>query len=347
MGATATQERVHTGPVTDAPNEGRALTRVDGEAVSTAIAPAMTFADILAMGETLVKTGFLPQHIKTGGQAAAIILTGQELGMKPMRAIRSLQLVKGKVVENADSQLARFKSDGGRAKFLQLTERVAELYLRHPNGDEHTEKFAIEDAERAGLLKSSGNGEPSMYVKHPKSMLRSRAITNGLKSIGWEGGAGAYDPEEAITFTPPAPSGNGSAERPVDVTSDGEDLSAMTVEQAFATPLVGKPANWGGNGGKPLVEVPRSVLEAARTWMASKLEEEGDNPRFERQIHAITLVLDALDAQQEKLPLETPDPAPAAASSLELKPGKVEDELKKVARNEAAKPAIDDKSLPF
>jgi hypothetical protein len=174
----------------------------------------MTFADILAMGETLVKTGFLPQHIKTGGQAAAIILTGQELGMKPMRAIRSLQLVKGKVVENADSQLARFKSDGGRAKFLQLTERVAELYLRHPNGDEHTEKFAIEDAERAGLLKSSGNGEPSMYVKHPKSMLRSRAITNGLKSIGWEGGAGAYDPDEAIAFTPPAPSGNGSAERP-------------------------------------------------------------------------------------------------------------------------------------
>jgi hypothetical protein len=32
MGATATQERVHTGPVTDAPNEGHALTRVDGEA---------------------------------------------------------------------------------------------------------------------------------------------------------------------------------------------------------------------------------------------------------------------------------------------------------------------------
>jgi hypothetical protein len=89
------------------------------------------------------------------------------------------------------------------------------------------------------------------------------------------------------------------------------------------------------------------VLEAARTWMAKKLEEEGDNPRFERQVHAITLVLDALDAQQEKLPLETPDPAPAAASSLELKPGKVEDELKKVARNEAAKPAIDDKSLPI
>src|SRR5689334_16536354 len=112
MGATATQDRVHTGPVGDVANESHALTRVDNSQTSVAVAAPMTFAEIVVMGETLVKTGFLPEHIKNGGQAAAIIMTGQELGMKPMRAIRSLQLVKGKVVENADSQLARFKSDG-------------------------------------------------------------------------------------------------------------------------------------------------------------------------------------------------------------------------------------------
>src|SRR5690242_14228047 len=126
MTAAATAERVHTGPVAGGPHEAHALTRVE-TAPTTAVAPAMSFSEVVAMGETLVKTGFMPQHIKTGGQAAAIIMTGQELGMKPMRAIRSLQLVKGKVVENADSQLARFKTDGGRAKFLQHTDRVAEL----------------------------------------------------------------------------------------------------------------------------------------------------------------------------------------------------------------------------
>lgn len=152
--------------------------------------------DVVALAEMLVPTGFLPEHIKTAGQAAAIILTGRELGMAPMRALRSLTMVKGKVVENADSQLARFKSDGGRATFTSLDESGATLALQHPNGDEHVEGFTIEDAKRAGLLNNMG------WQKYPKAMLRSRCITAGLKSIGWEGGTGTYDPEEAAAFTP-------------------------------------------------------------------------------------------------------------------------------------------------
>lgn len=150
-----------------------------------------SFPELIAMGNDLVRTGFLPDHIKTGAQAAAIILTGRELGMLPMRALRSLSLVKGKVTESADSQLARFKTDGGRAQFTELSETRAILHLRHPNGDEHAETFTFADAKTAGLTAQGG-----MYSKYPKAMLRSRAITAGLKSIGWEGGAGTYDPDE-------------------------------------------------------------------------------------------------------------------------------------------------------
>jgi hypothetical protein len=157
--------------------------------------PEINFGDLLALSKELVPTGFLPEHIKSAGQCAAIILTGRELGMPPMRALRSLQMVKGKVVENADSQLARFKSDGGRAVWEDLTETRAVLKLRHPNGDEHTATFTIEDARRAGL-----NGDN--WRKYPKAMLRSRAITAGLKDIGWEGGVGEYDPHEAAEFAP-------------------------------------------------------------------------------------------------------------------------------------------------
>jgi len=164
-------------------------------------AERMTFADMLSMGNALVTTGFLPDHIKTGAQAAAIIATGRELGMQPMRALRSLNMVKGKVTENADSQLARFKTDGGRASFQELTHQRAVLHLVHPNGDEHTEEFTMQDAVAAGLA-----GRGGMYEKHAKAMLRSRVITAGLKSIGWEGGAGTYDPDEL-----PAPRVQGRA----------------------------------------------------------------------------------------------------------------------------------------
>lgn len=206
----------------------------------------MSFSDMLAMGNALVTTGFLPEHIRTGAQAAAIIMTGRELGMQPMRAIRSLQMVKGKVVENADSQLARFKSDGGRSTFRELHAKKAVLWLRHPNGDEHTETFTYADAEAAGLTLPSRNGEKSMYDKFGVSMMRSRAITNGLKSIGWEGGAGNYDPEElpetqsrsAPAAHEPTPTGvnNDTGEVLYDTASEPE-IADAEIFNADGTPI--------------------------------------------------------------------------------------------------------------
>jgi hypothetical protein len=167
-------------------------------AMFTGAPSAEEFRALVEMAKMLVASGFMPAHIKTASQAVAIILTGRELGMAPMRAIRSLAMVKGKVTENADSQLARFKAAGGRSKWLELDARVGKLWLRHPNGDEHTETFTFEDAERAGLTAPMPSGEKSNYHKHPVAMMRSRAITAGLKSLGWEGAVGTYDPSELV-----------------------------------------------------------------------------------------------------------------------------------------------------
>lgn len=203
-------------PFTDAPEVGTAV--AVAERPRPLVAPD-NFADLLALSKELVPTGFLPDHIKTPGQCAAIILTGRELGMGPMRSLRSLQMVKGKVVESADSQLARFKTSGGRAVFQKLDETGAVLWLRHPNGDEHTERFGPEDAKRAGLAGDN-------YRKFPVAMYRSRAITSGLKSVGWEGAAGNYDPDEAAHFAPvvesaPTPSATVVSAAP-DLATDGQ-----------------------------------------------------------------------------------------------------------------------------
>jgi hypothetical protein len=111
-----------------------------------------------------------------------------------MRAVRSLQMVKGKIIEDAASQLARFKAAGGHAVFTTLDDTKAVLVLTHVNGDQHTETWTIEDSKRAGL--SGGN-----HDKFRKAMLRSRVITAGLKSLGWDGAVGAYDPDEMMATT--------------------------------------------------------------------------------------------------------------------------------------------------
>ncbi len=165
---------------------------------------------LMQLAKELVPTGMLPDHIKTPGQAVAIILSGRELGLGPMLALRSIYMVKGKIELSADLQLSLFKRDGGQAKFTELTDSKAVLYLKHPNGDEHTETFSMEDAKRAFL-----NGDN--WKKWPKAMLRSRAITAGLKSVGFEPKmSGCYAPgeiggpeivdvqSEPVTMTEPA-----------------------------------------------------------------------------------------------------------------------------------------------
>jgi len=171
-------------------------TQTQSRALTQPASDEVCFQSLVQMGDQLRKTGFLPAHIKDGVSFAAIVLMGRELGMGTMAACRKLQVIKGTVTERADSQLSRFKSCGGKSQFRELTEQKAVLWLRHPNGDEHLETFTIEDAKRAGLASNDN------YAKHPKAMLRSRAITAGLKSIGWEGAVGIYDPDEIADETP-------------------------------------------------------------------------------------------------------------------------------------------------
>jgi hypothetical protein len=227
-----------------------------------AIPQTASFSEMIEMGEALVQTGFLPEHIKTGAQVAAIVLTGRELGMPPMRAARSLMLVKGKVIESADSLLARFKEAGGKARFERLDEKGAVLALVHPNGDTHVESFGVEDARRAGLLSTKGG----MYEKHPKAMFRSRAITAGLKSLGWAGAAGVYDASEAAEV----------AEREPDWEAIVRSREPAPLPDAPRDEprLPGDGHAFGGWGGKAVAEVPDAILARFVEWVDEKPERQ-------------------------------------------------------------------------
>ena len=267
----------------------------------------MDFDKLLAFSDVLVRTGFLPESIKTAGQCAAIILAGRELGLRPMRALRSLVLVKGKVVESADSQLSRFKTDGGRAQFKTLDATQAVLWLKHPNGDEHTETFTIEDANRAGLTKPDRNGGPSMFLKFPKPMLRSRAITSGLKSIGWEGGAGAYDPDEAAAFAP----------------TRSDDVAVVEVRQAMPLDEAkGFIVPRGNSKGERVDSLTPVQLRAALIWTA----ENDTLPEFQLALSTVIMDLEgpqAGDVASSDSPVEKDsDLAPTSSGpALPLEPG--------------------------
>lgn len=172
----------------------------------------------------LYRSGLCPSGIKSPEAALFIILTGRDLGLSAVQSLRSIHIIQGKVELAADQQLALFKRRGGRATWLALTDTKGSLKLTHPNGDAHTEEFTIQDAQKAGLMDSTG------WKKYPKAMIRSRCITAGLKSIGFDATAGMYDEAEL--------GGEEVTERvePVEVPEGSEVLDTSVPRETMAQP---------------------------------------------------------------------------------------------------------------
>lgn len=166
-------------------------------AVAEPKAVAVDYHRELEGARMLMKSGLLPAGVKSAEAAMFIVLTGRDMGLSPVQSLRSIHVIQGKIEVAADMQLGLFHRAGGKSQWVTLTNTEAVLRLAAPWLIEpHQESFTMEDAKRAGLDKASRSGEPSMFLKFPRPMLRSRAITAGLKSIGFDPTAGMYAPGE-------------------------------------------------------------------------------------------------------------------------------------------------------
>ncbi len=153
--------------------------------------------EVLMLAKTLVKAdGFLPAHLKTEGQIAAVILAGHELGIPPMAAIRGIKLVKGNVTLDAALQLGCIVRSG--AKFAWIhdgSDGVAEAVFERPGQDPYVSRYTAEMAKRAGL-------DGDNWRKHPAAMLRARVVTAAGKAYFPDVLAGVYLPDELEDSAP-------------------------------------------------------------------------------------------------------------------------------------------------
>jgi hypothetical protein len=139
----------------------------------------------------LVRSGLCPASIKSPEAALFIILAGRDLGLSPVAALRNIHVIQGKVEVSADMQLALFAKAGGSFKWVTLSDTEAAIWLNAPwLAAPHTSRWTMQDAQRAKIA----NGDN--WQKYPRAMLRSRAITAGLKDIGFDATAGVYAPGE-------------------------------------------------------------------------------------------------------------------------------------------------------
>lgn len=124
------------------------------------------------LATSLCQTSFVPQHFRgKPAEATAAILTGHEMGMSPMAALRAIYVIQGTPAMYAHAMRAVVQSRGHSIWEAEASPtRVVVRGHRLGEADKVRESvWTIERARTAGLLNNA------QYTKNPQNMLTARA----------------------------------------------------------------------------------------------------------------------------------------------------------------------------
>lgn len=137
----------------------------------------------------LFKSGMFPA-VKNAHQALTMIEYGRELGIKPVQALQTMAVIKGKLCIESKAMLAMAVQKGLKFKALKHDEKICQIEFKRNGFEPHTETFTFEDARRAELA------EKDNYKHWPKQMNFWRCVANGIRAYASDLALGLYTKEE-------------------------------------------------------------------------------------------------------------------------------------------------------
>lgn len=149
----------------------------------------VSFDQQVTLAESFAKSRLF--GVKTTDEALSLMAIAQAYGMHPAKAIMEFHIVNGKPSVKADALLARFQAAGGTVTWITLTEKAAAAEFSHPQGGKVEIRWTIEMAQQAGLP----NKNPT-WKSYPRAMLRSRVVSEGVRTVFPGVAQGMYTPEE-------------------------------------------------------------------------------------------------------------------------------------------------------
>ena len=158
----------------------------------------ISFNDLQGMARAIAASKFA--GCETPEQAMTLMLIVQAEGRHPGIIARDYHIIKGKPVLKADAMLARFQEAGGCVQWNELTDLRAEAVFSHPKGGEVRIDWDIERAKRAGVYQTNPT-----WQKYPRSQLRARVASEGVRTILPGVVCGTYTPEEVDDMEPRTP----------------------------------------------------------------------------------------------------------------------------------------------
>ena len=131
----------------------------------------------------------------TPDQALALCLVAQAEGRHPASAAQDYHIIQGRPAKKADAMLRDFISAGGKVEWHTLDNETADATFSHPAGGTVRIDWTMARAKEAGLA-------TPMWKKYPRQMLRSRTVSEGVRTVCPGATSGMYVPEEVQDFAP-------------------------------------------------------------------------------------------------------------------------------------------------
>lgn len=159
--------------------------------INQSLALQTTWQDMVGQAEVLIKSGFLPNAIKTKEQALAIMLKGQELGIPAWSALTGIYIIQGTPTVSPQLMLAMINRTGLLEDIqIEGDDASCTVAMKRKGRTPHAETFTTDDAKKMQL-----DGKDN-WKKQVAVMLKWRAVSACARVVFPDVIAGLYMPEE-------------------------------------------------------------------------------------------------------------------------------------------------------
>lgn len=155
-----------------------------------------TYEGMERLAHALVKSKLF--GIQSVDQAIALMAVAQATGKSAASIAIDYDIIQGRPSKKSAAMLRDFIASGGSVKWHELTEKVADATFSHPAGGTVRIKWDMDTAKQAGLAGKSGP-----WQQYPRAMLRSRCVSEGVRTVCPLATGGLYTPEEVTDMAPP------------------------------------------------------------------------------------------------------------------------------------------------
>ena len=182
----------------------------------------ITIRDMETLWKTaahISRSSFAPKEMRgKQDEVYAALLTGMELGLGPMAAMRHISIIDGKPSLSAAMQLALLRRAGHRIEVVESTAERCAIVGSGPDLMRLEVEYTIEEAKLAGLLGKTN------WKNYPKDMLWARCASRYARRADAGATLGLYSPadwdtRDTVVLTP-------------------EEYAQVTVEPAQAEPEI-------------------------------------------------------------------------------------------------------------